>query len=75
MDKRHPLNILMVIRLLDVKKDIFCPQEENEELLGSEVSYLNVELLYLANNIRLHITFLVNLLARYNSYPTKRHWN
>ncbi|KAL0561639.1 hypothetical protein IC582_002079 [Cucumis melo] len=31
--------------------------------------------MYLANNTRLDIAFSVNLLARYSSSPTKRHWN
>ena len=31
--------------------------------------------MYLANNTRLDITLLVNLLTRYTSSPTKRHWN
>ncbi|KAL0399824.1 UNVERIFIED_CONTAM: Retrovirus-related Pol polyprotein from transposon TNT 1-94 [Sesamum radiatum] len=32
-------------------------------------------LMYLANNTRPDIAFSVNLLARYSSTPTKRHWN
>ncbi|KAL4031307.1 hypothetical protein IC575_009583 [Cucumis melo] len=77
MDKAHPLNIPMVVRSLDVKKDIFRPREDNEELLGLEVPYLSAigALMYLANNTRPNIAFLVNLLARYSSSPTKRHWN
>jgi hypothetical protein len=30
--------------------------------------------MYLANGTRLDIAFAVNLLARYNAAPTKRHW-
>ena len=30
--------------------------------------------MYLANNTRLDIAFAVNLLARYSSTPTQRHW-
>ncbi|KAL0533448.1 hypothetical protein IC582_030288 [Cucumis melo] len=77
MDKAHPLNIPMVVRSLDVKKDIFRPREDNEELLGPEVPYLSAigALMYLANNTRSDIAFSVNLLARYSSSPTKRHWN
>ncbi|KAL0558720.1 hypothetical protein IC582_003302 [Cucumis melo] len=77
MDKAHPLNIPMVVRSLDVKKDIFRPREDNEELLGSEVSYLSAigALMYFANNTRPDITFSVYLLVRYSSSPTKRHWN
>ena len=55
----------------------FRPKEENEELLGPEVLYLSAigALKYLANCIKPDITFSVNLLARYNFAPTKRHWN
>ncbi|KAL0552298.1 hypothetical protein IC582_011406 [Cucumis melo] len=77
MDKAHPLNIPMVVRSLDVKKDIFRPREDNEELLGLEVPYLSAigALMHLVNNTRPDIAFSVNLLARYSSSPTKRHWN
>ena len=58
-------------------KDLFQPKEENEELFGPEVPYLSAigALMYLANYTRLDIDFSVNLLARYSSTPTKRHWN
>ncbi|CAN4121034.1 unnamed protein product [Withania somnifera] len=42
MDKAYPLSTPMVVRSLDVNKDPFRPQEENEELLGPEVPYLGV---------------------------------
>ena len=68
MDKSHPLNSPKVVRLLEVTKDLFRPKEENEELLGPEVPYLNVigALMYLANYSQLDIAFLVNLLAKYS---------
>ena len=46
-------------------------EEGNEEILGPEVPYLSAigALMYLA------IAFAVNLLARYGSSPTQRHWN
>ena len=69
MDKSHPLSSPMVVRSLEVTKDPFQPKEENEELLGPEVPYLS------ANYTRPDIAFSVNLLARYSSTPTKRHWN
>ena len=77
MDKSHPLSSPMVVRSLVVTKDPFQPKEENEELLDPKVPYLNAicALMYLANYTRTDIAFLVNLLARYNSTPTKRHWN
>ena len=34
MDKSHLVNSLMVVRSLEVDKDLFCSKEENEELLG-----------------------------------------
>ena len=77
MDKSHPLSSPMVVRSLEVTKDHFRPKEENEELLGPEVPYLIAigALMYLANYTRPDIAFLVNLVARYSSALTKRHWN
>ena len=65
----------MVVRSLEVTKDLFQPKEENEELLGPGVPYLNAigALMYLANYTRPDIPFSINLLARYSSAPTKRH--
>ncbi|KAL6350518.1 hypothetical protein AAG906_019165 [Vitis piasezkii] len=67
----------MVVRSLDVKNDPFRPCEKNEELLGLEVPYLSVigALMYLANCTHSDIAFSINLLAKYSSAPTKRHWN
>jgi hypothetical protein len=75
MDKAHPLSTLMVVRSLDVKKNPFRPREDNKELLGPKVPYLNAigALMYLVNNMRPDIIFSVNLLARYSSSPTQRH--
>ena len=77
MDEAHPLSTPMVVRLIDVNKDPFRPQEKDEEILGSEVPYLSAigALMYLANTTRPDIAFAVNLLARYSSAPTRRHWN
>ncbi|KAM6594225.1 hypothetical protein CsatA_001928 [Cannabis sativa] len=76
MDKSHPLSSPMVVRSLDVEKDPFRPREEHEELLGPEVPYLSAigALMYLANCTRPDIAFSVNLLARFSSAPTYRHW-
>ncbi|KAL0324728.1 UNVERIFIED_CONTAM: Secreted RxLR effector protein [Sesamum calycinum] len=76
MDKSHPLSTPMVGRSLDVEKDPFRPRESDEELLGPKVPYLTAigALMYLANHTRPDITFAVNLLARYSSSPTRRHW-
>ena len=67
----------MIVRSLEVHKDSFHPKEENEKLLGPEVPYLSAigALMYLANCTRPDIAFSVNLLARYSSAPTLRHWN
>lgn len=77
MDKAHPLSTPMVVRSLDVKKDPYRPRENNEKALGPEVPYLSAigALMYLANNTRPDIAFSVNVLARYSSDPTRRHWN
>ena len=77
MDKSHPVNSPMVVHSLEVNKDPVHPKEENKELFGSKVPYLSAidALMYLVNCTRPDITFSVNLLARYSSTPTKRHWN
>ena len=68
MDKSHPLSSPMVVRSLEVIKDLFRSKEENEELFGPEVPYLSAidALMYLANYTRLDIAFSINLLARYS---------
>ena len=50
MDNAHPLSTHMVVRTLDPKRDPFCPKENDEKILGTEVPYLNAigALLYLA---------------------------
>ena len=77
MDKSHPLSTPIVVKSLDMKKDLFRPREDDEELLGPEVPYLSAirALMYLASNTRPNISFDVNLLARYSFSPTRRHWN
>ena len=77
MDKANPLSTPMVVRSLNVDNDPFRPCEDNEEILGPEVPYLSAigALMYLTNCTRPDISFAVNLLARFSSSPTKRHWN
>jgi hypothetical protein len=77
MDKGHPLKSPMIVRSLEVNKDPFRPLEDGETILGPEVPYLSAigALTYLANCTRPDIAFSVNLLARFSSAPTKRHWN
>jgi hypothetical protein len=66
MEKAHHLNTPMVVQSLDVKKDHFCPREDDKEILSPKVSYLSAisALMYLANCIRPNISISVNLLAR-----------
>lgn len=77
MDKAHPLSSPMVGRSLDRELDPFRPKEHDEDILGPEIPYLSAigALMYLASNTRPDIAFSVNLLARYSSEPTHRHWN
>ena len=77
MDNAHPLSTLIVVYSLDAKKDPFRPLKEDEEILVLKVPYLSAigALMYLVNCTRLNIVFVVNLLARYSSTPTKKHWN
>ena len=75
--KAHPLSSPVVVRSLDVNKDLFRPKEDDEETLGPEVSYLSAigVLIYPTNYTRPDIAFPVNLLARHSSAPTWRNWN
>jgi hypothetical protein len=77
MDKTYPSKTPMIIRALGKDSDPFRPRQEGEEVLCSEYPYLSAigALMYLANNTRLDITFIVNLLARFSAAPTMRHWN
>ncbi|GJT34653.1 hypothetical protein Tco_0925072 [Tanacetum coccineum] len=77
LDKSHSLSTLMVVRTLDVKKDLFRHQDVDEEILGLEVLYLSAigALMFFTGHTRPDITFSLNLLARYISCPTRRHWN
>ena len=76
MDKSYPVKAPMVVRSIDLEKDVFRPRDEGEEILGSEFPYLSLigALMYLANSTRPDIAFAVNLHARHSAAPTKRHW-
>ncbi|GJZ94435.1 secreted RxLR effector protein 161-like protein [Tanacetum coccineum] len=71
----------MVARTFDcyrgINVDPFRPRDVDEKILGPEVSYLSAigALMFLAGHTRPDITFSLNLLARYSSCPTRRHWN
>ena len=66
------MNTPIVVSSLDVKNDIFQPWDNNKKILSLEVPYLNVigSLMYLINNIRPNIAFVVSLLAKFSSNLT-----
>jgi hypothetical protein len=77
MDEDCSSKTPMVIRVLEKDTDPFWTCQEGEEVLGSEYTYLSAieTLMYLVNNTRPDIAFIVNLLVRYSAAPTTRHWN
>ena len=54
----------MIVHSLEVEKDLLCPKEDNEKLLGLEVPYYSVSgvLMNLANYTRPNIALFVNCL-------------
>jgi hypothetical protein len=66
MDKLYPSKTPMVVRSLNMNKDQLRHKDEDEELLGPEVSNLSAirALMYVANCTRSDIAYPVNLLAR-----------
>ena len=77
MAESHPLSRPMVVRSLGLDTDPFRPKMDDKYVLGPEVSYLSAigALMYLASHTRPDICFVVNLLSRFSSCPTQRHWN
>jgi hypothetical protein len=73
MDKAYPSKTPMIVQSLEIKTDPFRPPDEGEKTLGPQVPYLSAirALIYLTNSTRPNITFVVNLLARHSSAPTK----
>ncbi|GKF53294.1 hypothetical protein Tco_0160204, partial [Tanacetum coccineum] len=67
----------MVVRLLDVEKYPFQPLKYDEDILDPKVPYLSAigSLMFLTSHTQPDISFSLNLLARYSSCPTRRHWN
>jgi len=59
MYKSYPAKAPMVVRSIDLDKDVFRPRDEGEEILGSEFLYLCLigALMYLANSTRTDIAF------------------
>jgi hypothetical protein len=66
MDKAYPQRTPMIVHALEKDKDPFRPKQEGEEVLGAECPYLSAicALMYLANNTRLDIAFVVNCLSK-----------
>jgi hypothetical protein len=62
MDKAYPSKTPMVVRALEKDTDPFWSRQEWEVVLGSEYPYQSVigALLYLVNNTRHDIAFVVN---------------
>jgi len=59
MNKANHLSTSMVALSIDVKNDNFHIRKDDEEILGSEVSYLSAidTMMYLANCTRFDIAF------------------
>jgi hypothetical protein len=76
MHDSYPTRTPLVVRSVIVENDPFRLREDNEALLGPKCPYLSVigALMYLANGTRLYIAFFVNLLVKFTSAPSKRHW-
>jgi hypothetical protein len=57
--------------------NLFRPKQEGEEILGAEYPYLcDIDaLMYLTNNTKPDIVFVVNCLVRHSATPKMRHWN
>jgi hypothetical protein len=72
MDKVYSSKTAMVVGALEKDFDPFQPCQVGEEVLGSEYPYLSAigSLMYLTNNTRPDIAFVVNLLARFSAAPT-----
>jgi hypothetical protein len=75
MDKIYPSKTPMIVRALEKDTDPFRPRQEGEEMLDSEYPNLSAigALMYLANNTRPDIAFVLNLLVRCSAAPTLRH--
>jgi hypothetical protein len=77
MNKAYSARTPMIVRALKKYKDPFKSREEEKEVLAQEYQYLSIigAPMYLANNTRPNIAFIVNYLTRHRAAPTMRHWN
>jgi hypothetical protein len=70
----NPINTPMEVR---GDRELYGPPNEGEPILDEKVPYFSAigALMWLANRTRPDIAFAVNVLARYTSKPTARHWS
>jgi hypothetical protein len=77
IDKAYSARTPMVVHTLEKDTNPFRLKEEGEEVLGQEYTYLSVigKLMYLTNNTRPDIVFVINCLARHSAALTMCYWN
>jgi hypothetical protein len=77
MDKAYPQRTPMIVHALEKDKYPFRPKQEGEQVLGVEYPYFSAigALIYLTNNTRPDITFVINCFVRHSAASTIRHWN
>lgn len=65
----------MIVRSLDINKDPFQLQEKDVETLSDETSYISaIEALCTLLTTHDQMFICLNLLARFSSWLTRRHW-
>jgi hypothetical protein len=74
MTNCNPINTPMEVR---GDRELYGPPKEGEPLLRESATYFSAigALMWLSNRTRPDISFAVNVLARYTSRPTERHWS
>lgn len=77
MDKFHLLFIPIIVRFIRLGERSFQKSRKGWNTIWSWKPNLNAirALMYLANYTCMNISFFINLLTRYYSSPTWRHWN
>lgn len=76
MDNSTPLTTPIVVRSIRVDTDPFRLCIDFEQIMVMNIIiYCNWSFMYLANCTQPGIAFVVNLLVRFSSAPTKRQWN
>jgi hypothetical protein len=77
MDKAYPTRTPMLVGTIEKETNTFRQKEEGEEVLGPEYSYLRLigAQMYLVNNTRPDVAFIVNCLKDTTQTPTMCHQN